>query len=419
MELSKVKGSRLIRSTPILVKVIFSLLLTLAFVSSLSAQNASDLDADGIQRRITRARALAAAGNLPAARSELEALQRTAGVDPSVREITLVLLAGIYIDQADYTYAENLLNAAFGARATGGESAARAYFVLAGQVMGGVRARLERYRVFGLNVADDELPAEAAGDLDRLRTLLEKVFAQGRQLRDENARNMDATALLEEAAGVRVRLARKDDERAQWQRELADARQRLIGTTTRAATVNGTSAPTSRTQTNSIPASSSQPPASAANTAQPSPTPANAATTSSTNTPNTGGNRAANTQRGSSTTITPPSTAPANPSTSATPSGGNATDGKPLEVGSLVTRAAQTVAPSYPATARNARIAGKVTVFLTVDERGAVAAVERADGPELLRRAAEDAARRWKFRPTIVNGQPVRVSGFINFNFTL
>jgi TonB family protein len=405
MELSKVKGSRLIRSKPSFVKVSFSLLLILAFVSSAAAQSPSDLDDDGIQRRITRARALAAAGNLPAARSELEALQRTAGVDPSVREITLVLLAGIYIDQADYTYAENLLNAAFGARVTGGESAARAYFVLAGQVLGGVRARLERYRVFGLNVADGELPTEASGDLDRLRTLIEKVFAQGRQLRDENARNMDATALLEEAAGVRVRLARKEDERAQWQRELTDARQRLIGTTARAAT-NGTSAPapTARPQTNSVPASSSQP-VNNNNTAaaQPTPIPANAAPTTSA--PTTSTRAPANSSAASS---------------AATPSGGDATaTGKPLEVGSLVPRAAQTFAPTYPATARSARITGKVTVFLMVDERGTVAAVERTDGPELLRRAAEDAARRWKFRPTIINGQPVRVSGFINFNFTL
>ena len=142
------KGSRLIRSTPPrLVKVSLSLLIIVVSAPLLlvRAQTpASELDADGIQRRITRARALAAAGNLPAARSELEALQRTAGVDPSVREITLVLLAGIYIDQADYSYAENLLNAAFAARATGGESAARAYFVLAGQLLGGVRSRLER-----------------------------------------------------------------------------------------------------------------------------------------------------------------------------------------------------------------------------------------------------------------------------------
>lgn len=411
------KESRLIRSTPSLVKFSLCLLLILAFASGLCAQSPSDLDADGIQRRITRARALAAAGNLPAARSELEALQRTAGVDPSVREITLVLLAGIYIDQADYSYAETLLNAAFGARATGGESAARAYFVLAGQILGGVRARLERYRVFGLNVADEELPTEASGDLDRLRTLIEKVFAQGKQLRDENARNMDATALLEEAAGVRMRLSRKDDERAQWQRELTDARQRLIGTTARAAS-NGTNAPTPRTQATSVPSISNQPANTAAN-AQPSPTPANSApaTSNSTNA-NAPQNTAAITTRGSSP---PPSTtnAPANPPNAAAPAGGNASDGKPLEVGSLLPRAAQQVAPTYPATARNARITGKVTVFLTVDERGAVGAVERTDGPELLRRAAEDAARRWKFRPTIVNGQPVRVSGFINFNFTL
>ncbi|HZG52945.1 MAG TPA: hypothetical protein VEZ40_12485, partial [Pyrinomonadaceae bacterium] len=185
MELSQVQGSRLISSTPHLAKISFVLLVIVAFAPVCRAQTPeSELNANGIQRRITRARALAAAGNLPAARSELEALQRTAGVDPSVREITLVLLAGIYIDQADYSYAENLLNAAFTARAAGGESAARAYFVLAGQLLGGVRARLERYRVFGLNVADEELPNEAAGDLDRLRTLIERVFAQGRQLRD-------------------------------------------------------------------------------------------------------------------------------------------------------------------------------------------------------------------------------------------
>jgi TonB family protein len=411
-----VKESHLIRSRPTLVKFSFSLVLILAFASGLRAQSPSDLDADGIQRRITRARALAAAGNLPAARSELEALQRTAGVDPSVREITLVLLAGIYIDQADYSYAETLLNAAFGARATGGESAARAYFVLAGQILGGVRARLERYRVFGLNVADGELPTEASGDLDRLRTLIEKVFAQGRQLRDENARNMDATALLEEAAGVRVRLSRKEDERAQWQRELTDARQRLVGTNARTAS-NGTNAPNAQPPSNSVPTNSSQPANIASANARPSPTPVKAAPTVWTDPPAAGGNAAANTTRGGST---PPSTTTtARPPAATTPAGGDAAAGKPLEVGSLLPRAAQQVAPTYPATARNARITGKVTVFLMVDERGAVGAVERTDGPELLRRAAEDAARRWKFRPTIVNGQPVRVSGFLNFNFTL
>lgn len=407
------KESLFIRFTLALSKISLSLLIILAFVSaSARAQTAaSDLDADGIQRRITRARALAAAGNLPAARSELEALQRTAGVDPSVREITLVLLVGIYIDQADYTYAENLLNSAFAARATGGESAARSYFVLAGQLLGGVRARLERYRGFGLNVADEELPSEAAGDLDRLRTLIERVFAQGRQLRDENARNMDATALLEEAAGVRVRLARKDDERARWQSEVADARQRLMGVDRRAAT---TSAPVTaplapRTQSGAATGGTSQP---VATTSQPSPTPAtNARTTNS--------SAAGNTTPAATPNGTAPATnnSQANSQTTAPPQ--VPADGRPLEVGSLLPRATDRPAPSYPPTARAARVTGKVTVFLMVDEKGGVAKVERTDGPELLRGAAVEAARRWKFRPTVVNGQPVRVSGFINFNFTL
>jgi protein TonB len=411
MELSQVKGSRLIRTTPHLVKISFTLIIFAAFGAALRAQTpASDLDADGIQRRVTRARALAAAGNLPAARSELEALQRTAGVDPSVREITLVLLAGIYIDQADYSYAENLLNAAFTARAAGGESAARAYFVLAGQLLGGVRARLERYRVFGLNVADDDLPAEAAGDLDRLRTLIERVFAQGRQLRDENARNMDATALLEEAAGVRVRLARKDDERARWQAEVTDARQRLIGADRRVAS-NGTTAPSaSRAQLSSTPvAAASQP------VAQPSPTPANAAPTPQANAPATRGRSAQPNTTQSGNTARP---APAN-SQATTTAAAAAADGRPLEVGSLLPIATDRPAPSYPPTARTARVTGRVTVFLMLDEKGMVAKVERTDGPEMLRGAAADAARRWKFRPTVVNGQPVRVSGYINFNFTL
>lgn len=94
-------------------------------------------------------------------------------------------------------------------------------------------------------------------------------------------------------------------------------------------------------------------------------------------------------------------------------------DGSPIEVGDLAGRAMQSVAPTYPQTARAARVSGRVTVFLLVDERGNVEAIRRTEGPDLLRRAAEDAARRWKFRPTEINGQPARVTGSIQFNFTL
>ena len=69
--------------------------------------------------------------------------------------------------------------------------------------------------------------------------------------------------------------------------------------------------------------------------------------------------------------------------------------------------------------AKSARITGVVTVHLVVDEKGAVAAIERASGPQLLQQAATEAARRWRFRPTLIAGQPVRVTGYINFNFAL
>jgi protein TonB len=85
----------------------------------------------------------------------------------------------------------------------------------------------------------------------------------------------------------------------------------------------------------------------------------------------------------------------------------------------LIDKATQKVNPSYPQTARAARVGGIVTVYLEIDENGAVKTVHRTNGPQLLRQAAEDAARRWKFKPTVIEGQPRRVLGFINFNFTL
>ncbi len=90
-----------------------------------------------------------------------------------------------------------------------------------------------------------------------------------------------------------------------------------------------------------------------------------------------------------------------------------------MNVGSLLDRATQKIAPVYPSTARAARVSGVVTVYLLVDENGAVAGVQRTNGPVMLQQAAIDAARRWKFRPLVVDGRPVRVAGYISFNFAL
>ena len=106
-------------------------------------------------------------------------------------------------------------------------------------------------------------------------------------------------------------------------------------------------------------------------------------------------------------------------------SGGSVASGTPVpfpcrgevEVGSLVERATQRVAPSYSAKARTARVGGIVTVHFVIDSQGTVREVRRTTGPELLRRAAEDAVRRWRFRAPVVDGQATCAAGFVSFNF--
>ena len=62
---------------------------------------------------------------------------------------------------------------------------------------------------------------------------------------------------------------------------------------------------------------------------------------------------------------------------------------------------------------------GTVTVFLVVNEKGEVETVQRLEGPPQLQQAAADAARRWRFNPTVIDGQSVRVTGYLIFNFAL
>ena len=93
--------------------------------------------------------------------------------------------------------------------------------------------------------------------------------------------------------------------------------------------------------------------------------------------------------------------------------------GQPVEVGQLAYKATQKRSPSYPTIARNARVTGQVKVFLELDEQGGIARVKCTEGPVLLQRAAEDAARGWKFAQTLIDGKPVRVKGFIVFYFAL
>jgi TonB family protein len=75
--------------------------------------------------------------------------------------------------------------------------------------------------------------------------------------------------------------------------------------------------------------------------------------------------------------------------------------------------------PAYPAIARAARAQGRVGVRVTVNEDGNVVAASAVYGHPLLQQAAVAAAREAKFKPTVVNGKPVKVSGLISYNFVL
>ena len=77
------------------------------------------------------------------------------------------------------------------------------------------------------------------------------------------------------------------------------------------------------------------------------------------------------------------------------------------------------VQPAYPAEAKAARASGPVQVSVTINEAGEVTNAEAINGHPLLRDAAATAARQWKFKPTELGGQSVKVNGTLTFNFTL
>jgi TonB family protein len=92
---------------------------------------------------------------------------------------------------------------------------------------------------------------------------------------------------------------------------------------------------------------------------------------------------------------------------------------KPVSGGVLNGSAISLPPPIYPETARRLRIGGMVTVQVVLDESGKVISAAVTDGPQILREAAVQAALKAKFSPTKLSGQPVKVTGTINYKFTL
>ena len=90
-----------------------------------------------------------------------------------------------------------------------------------------------------------------------------------------------------------------------------------------------------------------------------------------------------------------------------------------VSAGVLNGKAISKPAPSYPADALAAKAYGTVTVQVLIDEDGKVISARAVSGHPLLQQAAVDAAYQAQFAPTMLSGQPVKVSGVLTYDFTL
>jgi periplasmic protein TonB len=75
------------------------------------------------------------------------------------------------------------------------------------------------------------------------------------------------------------------------------------------------------------------------------------------------------------------------------------------------------VQPTYPQMARIAHIQGDVTLQATISKTGAIENLRAVNGHPILIQAALDAVRQWKYKPYILNGEPVEVETTIQVKF--
>ncbi|HXY77549.1 MAG TPA: TonB family protein [Candidatus Acidoferrales bacterium] len=77
------------------------------------------------------------------------------------------------------------------------------------------------------------------------------------------------------------------------------------------------------------------------------------------------------------------------------------------------------VDPVYPQIAKTAHVSGTVVLHAIIAKDGTIQQLEYVSGPPLLMRAAMDAVRDWRYKPTLLNGDAVEVDTTIQVVFTL
>lgn len=400
---------------------------------------------DVMRGRISKAKALIAVRNYNGAIYELENIRRETG-DQTVHGVINVLLMNCFLEQGDYKRAQTFLSDLFNGIKSNKPNAAANYYAAAGQVIKGAKNQSERFKSLGLSVSDRNLEPLAVTDLESMRQTLEKVIDDSKIVAKDPKQTANAFALLEEAGSARGLLARDDFDSKRWQDEVADSREMLANSTSTVFNAMGDTVPTT-VSPNTVASN---------NSVVPTPTPISQPVKSVENNPVKTLPVPANEEKSESKVEMKPVPTPAETTvakvdaepkkenvakkdpdpqpakdTPKTPKRERRVEEKTDEpavptnsdgsiiVGSLLEYAVQRSTPVYPANARSMRQTGVVRVEVLIDESGQVAAVQNTSGPVLLQSAARDAVRKWRFKPFVRDGQPVKATGYLSFNFNL
>src|SRR5437667_1116217 len=77
------------------------------------------------------------------------------------------------------------------------------------------------------------------------------------------------------------------------------------------------------------------------------------------------------------------------------------------------------VQPAYPPLARQARIQGQVVLQAEISKDGSIENLRLISGHPMLAPAAIEAVKQWRYKPYLLNGEPVAVETTVQVNFTL
>ena len=77
------------------------------------------------------------------------------------------------------------------------------------------------------------------------------------------------------------------------------------------------------------------------------------------------------------------------------------------------------VQPVYPRGALTMRVEGAVELLATVSKTGDISHVKVLSGDAQLAKAATDAVKQWKYKPYLLNGEPVEIQTQVTINFKL